>query len=546
MPKKAKTSNHFTAIATRVPWWVSVLLSVISYAALYAVATTYRPAPTAQTVSATPKNASSLVFTLATIGQYILPLSFLGAAVASALHSQNKKQQQEFKGKLVQYYQAVGYKVIPQAGNRHNNMDLTLEKDGKICIVRCNHRGSHDTDMQQLRTFNAAIKALNAEGGVFVTPGEYTEEAWEYVEGRNIHLINGHRLQLMIPITSTGSKNPTGPPETATELTDYPDAWYNTNPPETKITATQAKKRIAAHKHGTQSPRLKKPFITAIVLFVSAAIGMTYYVTRDKPQDTLQPPKQIKSNEAQTPLAQQKSSPKNTPTKKSPADTFQKNTGYQKTIQWWQQTNKSINKFNSWIKASYAQAEKQTRQQKPNNNRSKSSQATEDAFGTFLESYYPGSTYDKNCSCGSIKVSSTSDLAFNAKSGTQSFRWTDQKTTRKTTFRNHEGTRYTTYEVSSGTNSIILLIDTDNPGKSHYIKAIMPDIAANAKKIGKKRRLSPPASVQNPIATILNDVYLAYVAKDNTGMNEYADQLVTDLKARQTLLRHATKLYDGP
>jgi len=73
-------------VASRLPWWVCVLLGIISYFVLHVIAlrpvvTIADPGHMGDTIT------RSLMTTLAMFGQYILPLVFGIAALLSAINS---------------------------------------------------------------------------------------------------------------------------------------------------------------------------------------------------------------------------------------------------------------------------------------------------------------------------------------------------------------------------------------------------------------------------------------------------------------------------
>jgi restriction system protein len=59
-----------------------------------------------------------------------------------------------------------------------------------------------------VREFYGVMAARGAFGGYFVTSGEYTSDAKEFVQGRNLLLIDGLKLRDMIDTARSKATNP--------------------------------------------------------------------------------------------------------------------------------------------------------------------------------------------------------------------------------------------------------------------------------------------------------------------------------------------------
>jgi restriction system protein len=88
--KKSSLFDDLFFIASKLPWWVSVVIAVGGYAWLHSVATAPTP------VFADVKHLDSMVFhtaarTFAGFGQYLLPVIFLAGALASVLGRRKRR-----------------------------------------------------------------------------------------------------------------------------------------------------------------------------------------------------------------------------------------------------------------------------------------------------------------------------------------------------------------------------------------------------------------------------------------------------------------------
>ena len=76
-------------ITAKLPWWVGVVLAVVSYLVLHSVAG--QPVATATSTQDVGRIAGQQLFkTLASIGQFILPLAFLAGALVSFVAQQKR------------------------------------------------------------------------------------------------------------------------------------------------------------------------------------------------------------------------------------------------------------------------------------------------------------------------------------------------------------------------------------------------------------------------------------------------------------------------
>jgi len=87
--KKSSGFEDLMEIAARLPWWVAVVLAIASFLVLHRIATT-------QTAQVTQMDQVGLMLgqefgrTLAIVGQYVLPMLFLGGALVSGISSRRR------------------------------------------------------------------------------------------------------------------------------------------------------------------------------------------------------------------------------------------------------------------------------------------------------------------------------------------------------------------------------------------------------------------------------------------------------------------------
>lgn len=225
---RPKTSpfEDLILVASKLPWWIGVLLALISYILLHAIAS--RPVMAATNIAQMGDAAvKGLMTALATFGQYILPFAFgIGAIISgvnsikqkklygriearSGIASLNEISWSDFERLVGEYYNRRGFQVTREGGNGPDGgVDLVLRNNGETHLVQCKQWKAFKVGVQPVREFYGVMTARGATGGYFVTSGVYTEEAQNFVHGLNVELIDGTKLRKMIDVAR---KNPLPP-----------------------------------------------------------------------------------------------------------------------------------------------------------------------------------------------------------------------------------------------------------------------------------------------------------------------------------------------
>lgn len=201
-------------IAAMLPWWVSTLIALVAYLFLHRHATVDIP------MTVVPGQMGKVVVeqmtkSLAYYGQYLLPLIFLAGAGASYI-GRRKRQSlvsevaggggairrmnwQDFEVLVGEAFRLRGYSVIETGGGGPDGgIDLELSKGGEIFLVQCKHWRGFKVSVNVVRELFGVMAARGATGGFVVTSGVFTADAESFAKGRNIELIDGAALKLMI------------------------------------------------------------------------------------------------------------------------------------------------------------------------------------------------------------------------------------------------------------------------------------------------------------------------------------------------------------
>ncbi len=214
--KNTSPLEDLIMVASKLPWWAGVLLALVSYLVLHAIAG--RPVVT---ITAPGQMGTvvtkSLITALAMFGQYVLPFAFCLGATVSAINSERQKKLYDtveshsdvsslnnmswgdFEKLVSEYYRRIGFHVIRTGGNGPDGgMDLVLRNKNEAYLVQCKQWKAYKVGVQPVREFYGLMAASGAAGGYFVTSGVYTAEAKEFARGLNLELIDGSGLKEMI------------------------------------------------------------------------------------------------------------------------------------------------------------------------------------------------------------------------------------------------------------------------------------------------------------------------------------------------------------
>jgi restriction system protein len=204
------------AIATKLPWWVSLVVAVVSCAWLHSIAVQEVGAVTS-TKDIGVAASQGLFRALANIGQYIVPLIFVVGAVVSLL-GRRKRQAlvfrvaessspaalgdmtwHEFESLVEEAFRLRGYSVRRIGGDGPDGgVDLVLDRGAEKVLVQCKQWRAMRVGVSVVRELYGVMAAQGAAAGIVVTPGSFTPDAIEFAAGRNVRLIAGPELMELI------------------------------------------------------------------------------------------------------------------------------------------------------------------------------------------------------------------------------------------------------------------------------------------------------------------------------------------------------------
>jgi len=213
-----------------LPWWAGVVLAVLSYLLLHAIADQPLESVATRPGQVGAAVAQSLWRAFASVGKYVIPLICLAGAAMSAWQRRARGQLvetvargagaevldgmswQEFEQLVGEGFRRQGYRVAETGGGgADGGVDLVLHKDGDTVLVQCKQWRAYKVGVTVVRELYGVMAARGAAAAIVVTSGRFTVEAEEFAAGRNVRLIDGRQLHALIRSTERGVPVPHRP-----------------------------------------------------------------------------------------------------------------------------------------------------------------------------------------------------------------------------------------------------------------------------------------------------------------------------------------------
>jgi len=224
--QKTSLLEDMVEVAGKLPWWVCIIMALVSYLILHAFAS--RPMlPVTGPGQMGEAVRRSMISTAVLFGQLIVPFAFMTGAILSGIKAFRQKRLYntvaartgtgalkemswgDFERVMSEYYRRQGFQVTRKGGNGPDGgIDLVLKRDGETQLVQCKQWKAYKVGVQPVREFYGVMASQGAAGGYFVTSGEFTEEAKSFVQSLNLELVDGTKLRKMMNSTRQASTSP--------------------------------------------------------------------------------------------------------------------------------------------------------------------------------------------------------------------------------------------------------------------------------------------------------------------------------------------------
>lgn len=218
MTRKQKTTpvEDLFNVISLLPWWVGVILAIVSFFVLRAFAIADPPKVTDanQAIASLP---SAVWKAFATAGMYLVPpICLLGAAASAwqrrkrkslvsyvaesqAADSLNGMTWREFEMTVAEAFRLDGFRVEDRGGSSADGgIDLVLYREREKFLVQCKQWKAYTVGVGVVRELYGVMASEGATGGFVVTSGKFSKDAVDFAEGRNVTLVDGPILFDMI------------------------------------------------------------------------------------------------------------------------------------------------------------------------------------------------------------------------------------------------------------------------------------------------------------------------------------------------------------
>lgn len=219
MGRRSRRSGFFDdllAIATKLPWKVSIGLALVSFVVLHGLAGVEIDAPPS-TKDIGGFAVKAMYQAVARFAQFIVPVAFVVGAIVSLIRQRRRTELvasvaasnapdalhemswREFESLLEEAYRLRGYSVRRVGGDGPDGgIDLVLDRGAEKVLVQCKQWRAMKVGVSTIRELYGVMAAKAAASGIVVTSGRFTADAVEFASGRNIKLVEGDELRRMI------------------------------------------------------------------------------------------------------------------------------------------------------------------------------------------------------------------------------------------------------------------------------------------------------------------------------------------------------------
>jgi len=180
--------NSLFAILLRSPWWISIAIAT----GIFALATTQLPrdyAPYAIFISL----PFIVIGSVAGWQQLRAPSA---ASIAATLERLRGLSWDAFSDALAEAFRRDGYAVsrLGIAG-----ADLELTKSGRVSLVGCKRWKVARAGIEPLRELDAVRQAREAQESIYISAGDFTDNARAFAVEKRIRLVHDAELARLLP-----------------------------------------------------------------------------------------------------------------------------------------------------------------------------------------------------------------------------------------------------------------------------------------------------------------------------------------------------------
>ena len=129
-------------------------------------------------------------------------------ATETAPASIDSLSEEAFELLVGEIFRRKGYSVEISGGvGSDGGSDLTLRREEEFVVVQCRHWNSYKVSEPSLHELYGAVMAAGATSGIFVTTGQFTDDAIVFADDRPLRLIDRAELERLIKEVSRFGEN---------------------------------------------------------------------------------------------------------------------------------------------------------------------------------------------------------------------------------------------------------------------------------------------------------------------------------------------------
>lgn len=213
MARRPRKSGFEQAVETLalLPWQVCFALAPVSFLLFHWLAGLEPPPP--KDMAQLGSSIQVTIFrTAGMFLQVLVPVMLLFAALMSWLAKRRRGRLladaetsaaqapllnlswREFEQLVGAHFERLGYAVTFTPDGADGGVDVVANKDGETFLIQCKQWRATQVGVSVVRELYGVMAARGATGGYVVSIGAFTEAALDFAAGRNIQLVDAHRL----------------------------------------------------------------------------------------------------------------------------------------------------------------------------------------------------------------------------------------------------------------------------------------------------------------------------------------------------------------
>ncbi|MBB87302.1 MAG: restriction endonuclease [Xanthomonadales bacterium] len=209
--KKQSGFEELVEVLALLPWQVCLALAPIAWFGFHLLSQ-LTPPPAAGVNELGGTIYVTMAKTAGMALQYLAPAALILAALMSFVTKRKRSSLlaetklrtdsqplldlswQQFESLIAAYFESKGYSVTMTAGGADGGVDAIAKKDGETFLIQCKQWRATQVGVSVVRELFGVMAAQGATGAFVVSAGPFTKAAIEFAKGRNIRLVDAHRL----------------------------------------------------------------------------------------------------------------------------------------------------------------------------------------------------------------------------------------------------------------------------------------------------------------------------------------------------------------